>query len=299
MSETLQITPGQFSLDQLRAIHQRQPELQLDAACRANIENSARTVSQIIADQRTVYGINTGFGLLARTSIPEDSLVTLQRNLILSHCTGTGPLLDDASVALIMALKIGSLARGFSGVGMAVIDTLLKLYQARVYPCIPSQGSVGASGDLAPLAHMSSALIGVGQVRHQGRVMEASEGLAIAGCQHDYDGTVLIPQPLDYRLLWQKTPTRAEAPRRGGNLFPVAPSRKACNGWDGGAGPTRCTSCRPPRRSARWGWWRPTSPASACTTSIPRKYCSRTKTSPTGSATSTPARPCARCWTSA
>ena len=183
MSETLQITPGQFSLDQLRAIHQRQPELQLDAACRANIENSARTVSQIIADQRTVYGINTGFGLLARTSIPEDSLVTLQRNLILSHCTGTGPLLDDASVALIMALKIGSLARGFSGVGMAVIDTLLKLYQARVYPCIPSQGSVGASGDLAPLAHMSSALIGVGQVRHQGRVMEASEGLAIAGCQ--------------------------------------------------------------------------------------------------------------------
>ena len=120
MSETLQITPGQFSLDQLRAIHQRQPALQLDAACRANIENSARTVSQIIADQRTVYGINTGFGLLARTSIPEDSLVTLQRNLILSHCTGTGPLLDDASVALIMALKIGSLARGFSGVGMAV-----------------------------------------------------------------------------------------------------------------------------------------------------------------------------------
>ncbi|MCP1645129.1 histidine ammonia-lyase [Pseudomonas citronellolis] len=183
MSETLQITPGQFSLDQLRAIHQRQPALQLDAACRANIENSARTVSQIIADQRTVYGINTGFGLLARTSIPEDSLVTLQRNLILSHCTGTGPLLDDASVALIMALKIGSLARGFSGVGMAVVDTLLKLYQARVYPCIPSQGSVGASGDLAPLAHMSSVLIGVGQVRHQGRVMEASEGLAIAGCQ--------------------------------------------------------------------------------------------------------------------
>ncbi|MCP1624223.1 histidine ammonia-lyase [Pseudomonas nitroreducens] len=183
MSETLLLTPGQFDLDQLRAIYQHQPELRLADECREAILRSAQTVSQIIADQRTVYGINTGFGLLARTSIAEDQLATLQRNLILSHCTGTGPLLDDASVALIMALKIGSLARGFSGVGLPVIETLLKLYRARVYPCIPSQGSVGASGDLAPLAHLSSTLLGVGQVRHEGRILEAAEGLAIAGAE--------------------------------------------------------------------------------------------------------------------
>ncbi|OWP52598.1 histidine ammonia-lyase [Pseudomonas nitroreducens] len=183
MPETLLLTPGQFDLDQLRAIYQHQPDLQLADQCREAILRSAQTVSQIIADQRTVYGINTGFGLLARTSIAEDQLATLQRNLILSHCTGTGPLLDDASVALIMALKIGSLARGFSGVGLPVIETLLKLYRARVYPCIPSQGSVGASGDLAPLAHLSATLLGVGQVRHEGRILEAIEGLAIAGAE--------------------------------------------------------------------------------------------------------------------
>jgi histidine ammonia-lyase len=190
MSETLLLTPGQFDLDQLRAIYQHQPEVHLADECREAIQRSAQTVSQIIADQRTVYGINTGFGLLARTSIAEDQLATLQRNLILSHCTGTGPKLDDASVALIMALKIGSLARGFSGVGLPVIETLLKLYKARVYPCIPSQGSVGASGDLAPLAHMSSTLLGVGQVRHEGRILEAAEGLAIAGA----DPLVLGPK---------------------------------------------------------------------------------------------------------
>lgn len=183
MPETLLLTPGQFDLEQLRAIYQHQPDLRLADECREAILRSAQTVSQIIADQRTVYGINTGFGLLARTSIAEDQLATLQRNLILSHCTGTGPLLDDASVALIMALKIGSLARGFSGVGLPVIETLLKLYKARVYPCIPSQGSVGASGDLAPLAHLSATLLGVGQVRHAGSILEAREGLAIAGAE--------------------------------------------------------------------------------------------------------------------
>lgn len=183
MSDTVLIAPGQLTLDQLRLIHQHQADIGLDPACQADIEASTRTVAAIIASQRTVYGINTGFGLLARTSIPGDQLARLQRNLILSHCTGTGPLLDDASVGLVMALKIASLARGFSGVRREVIDGLLKLYRAQVYPCIPSQGSVGASGDLAPLAHMSSALIGVGQVRHRGRVMEAVEGLAVAGLE--------------------------------------------------------------------------------------------------------------------
>ncbi|PTT96639.1 histidine ammonia-lyase, partial [Pseudomonas sp. HMWF031] len=181
MYASLQLKPGQLTLDQLRAIYQLQSPFELDPTARDVVEASTRTVDEIIENQRTVYGINTGFGLLARTSIPTDSLAKLQRNLLLSHCTGTGPLLDDASVGLIMALKIGSLARGFSGIRWEVIQALSKLYAARVYPCIPSQGSVGASGDLAPLAHMSAVLIGVGRVRHEGREMDAVEGLAIAG----------------------------------------------------------------------------------------------------------------------
>ena len=183
MIDRLLLTPGQLSLDQLRAIHQRQVAIELDPSCLPIIQASTQTVADIIADARTVYGINTGFGLLARTSIPTESLALLQRNLILSHCTGTGPLLDDATVGLIMALKVTSLARGFSGVTYSVIDALLKLYSAQVYPCIPSQGSVGASGDLSPLAHMSSVLLGIGNVRHQGREISAVEGLAIAGLE--------------------------------------------------------------------------------------------------------------------
>ena len=169
MYAPLQLKPGHLTLDQLRAIYQLQSPFELDPAARDVVDASTRTVDEIIANERTVYGINTGFGLLARTSIPTESLAKLQRNLLLSHCTGTGPLLDDASVALIMALKVGSLARGFSGIRWEVIQALSKLYAARVYPCIPSQGSVGASGDLAPLAHMSGVLIGVARVRHERR----------------------------------------------------------------------------------------------------------------------------------
>ncbi|MEN0106063.1 MAG: histidine ammonia-lyase [Pseudomonas sp.] len=183
MKNRLFLVPGQLTLNQLREIHSAQASFELDPSCRDAIEESYKTVFAIIENNRTVYGINTGFGLLARTSIPKESLVTLQRNLILSHCTGTGPLLDDATVGLIMALKTTSLARGFSGVSFKVIEALHALYEAKVYPCIPSQGSVGASGDLAPLAHMSSALLGIGNVRHNGREMPATEGLAIAGLE--------------------------------------------------------------------------------------------------------------------
>ncbi len=183
MPASLVIQPGHFDLDQLRAIYQQQVDFSLDPAARTVVDEAARTVTQIIENKRTVYGINTGFGLLARTSIPDQSLAKLQRNLLLSHCTGTGPLLDDASVGLIMALKVASLARGFSGVRWALIEALTALYTHKVFPCIPSQGSVGASGDLAPLAHMSAVLIGVGRVRHQGREMDAVEGLALAGLE--------------------------------------------------------------------------------------------------------------------
>ena len=168
-----------MTLAQLRAIHAGGP-LRL-ATGTAAIAASRATVEQRVADGGTYYGINTGFGLLANTRIANDDLAELQRRLVLSHATGTGAPLDDATVRLILALKAIGLARGHSGIRPQVIDALLQLIETEVYPVIPGQGSVGASGDLAPLAHMSAALLGVGEVRHRGRVMPAAEGLALAG----------------------------------------------------------------------------------------------------------------------
>jgi histidine ammonia-lyase len=138
-------------------------------------------VARIVAEGKPVYGINTGFGKLAQTHIAADQLELLQRNLVLSHSVGVGPLLPDAVVRLTMLLKVASLARGYSGVRPEVVDALVALLNAGIHPCIPSKGSVGASGDLAPLAHMSAALMGWGQVRRGGEIVPASQGLEEAG----------------------------------------------------------------------------------------------------------------------
>lgn len=127
------------------------------------------------------YGINTGFGLLSKTRIPNDQLRQLQQNLIYSHSVGIGDLLSDQVVRLAFAMKIGSLARGYSGVRSVLIDTLIALNNAGIVPCIPSKGSVGASGDLAPLAHLTLALTGEGDVRVKGERLSARQALAAAG----------------------------------------------------------------------------------------------------------------------
>ncbi|MEA3133557.1 MAG: histidine ammonia-lyase, partial [Gammaproteobacteria bacterium] len=142
------------------------------------------------------YGINTGFGLLAQTRIPTEQLELLQKNLLLSHAAGVGNALPDAVVRLILALKINALARGHSGVTQHLIDALAALLEHEVYPVIPAQGSVGASGDLAPLAHMSAVLLGVGSVRVGGKVLPATDGLRLAGLEpiklHAKEGLALI-----------------------------------------------------------------------------------------------------------
>jgi len=140
-------------------------------------------VEKIVAAGHAAYGINTGFGLLAQTRIPNEQLDLLQRNLLLSHAAGVGDALPDPVVRLILALKINALARGHSGITVALVDALLALLEHEVYPVIPAQGSVGASGDLAPLAHLSTVLLGIGQVRVRGKVLPAAEGLAAAGLQ--------------------------------------------------------------------------------------------------------------------
>lgn len=180
---TLTLTPGQLTLSVMRRIALGKVKLAVEQPAFERMRGSAATVSQAVAQGAPAYGINTGFGKLAKTHIPETQLELLQTNLVRSHAVGTGPLLDDATVRLILALKAASLARGYSGVRPEIVTALLALHNARVYPCIPSQGSVGASGDLAPLAHLSLALMGEGQVRIDGEVRTAREGLARAGLE--------------------------------------------------------------------------------------------------------------------
>ncbi|RED50958.1 histidine ammonia-lyase [Aestuariispira insulae] len=180
MSETITITPGQLTLNQVRRIYDG-AKIKLDEAARPAVEQSAQTVADIISAGKTVYGINTGFGRLAKTTIPNDKLVDLQKNLVMSHATGIGALLDDDIVRVIMALKVNALARGHSGIRWSVIESIAKLMNEGIYPCIPAKGSVGASGDLAPLAHLSCALLGIGNVRVGGKIIPAKQGLAMAG----------------------------------------------------------------------------------------------------------------------
>ena len=181
--DKLQITPGLLTLSQLRHISRHPISLSLAPSATAAINKSAAVVQDIIAEDRVVYGINTGFGLLANTRIPKDKLEELQRSIVLSHSAGTGKYMSDATVRLMMTLKINSLARGFSGIRLVVIEALMTLVSAQVYPCVPEKGSVGASGDLAPLSHMSAALLGEGEVRFKGQLMPATEGLKIAGLE--------------------------------------------------------------------------------------------------------------------
>lgn len=180
---TMTLTPGHLSFAQLRDIWQQPVKLSLDAGAIDAINASVACVNNIVAEGRTAYGINTGFGLLAQTRIATEDLQNLQRSLVLSHAAGVGEALDDAMVRLIMVLKINSLARGFSGIRLSVIDALIALVNAEVYPLIPAKGSVGASGDLAPLAHMSLTLLGEGKARWQGEWLPATEALKKAGLE--------------------------------------------------------------------------------------------------------------------
>jgi len=174
------LRPGQLTFANFRELIDKNTSLILDDECHAKIKAAQQVIHRVVAENKTVYGVNTGFGALASTGISSNELASLQRKLILSHAAGTGELLDDDIVRLILALKINSLARGYSGVSLETIDALLRLYNKKIYPCIPAQGSVGASGDLAPLAHLSALLLGFGEARHEGQIISAELALAKA-----------------------------------------------------------------------------------------------------------------------
>jgi histidine ammonia-lyase len=169
----MKIGRSPLSLRALRQIAREGPKLELDPDCLPAIRAGHETVRRIVASGKPAYGINTGFGRLSQTRIPEAELEQLQTNIVLSHAAGTGPLLDDSIVRVILALKVAALATGHSGVRPELVERLLHFYNHGIYPCIPAKGSVGASGDLAPLAHLSLALLGIGDVRRNGQLVAA------------------------------------------------------------------------------------------------------------------------------
>lgn len=177
---TSHFEPGAMSLGDWRAIY-RGAAPKLDAQHHPRIQASADAVARIVARGEPVYGINTGFGKLASVGIAAEDLVALQRNIVLSHCAGIGEPLSPVITRLMMALKIASLAQGFSGVRLETIQLLEAMLTHDIIPVVPSQGSVGASGDLAPLAHMTSVMIGVGEAFANNTRLPAVEALASAG----------------------------------------------------------------------------------------------------------------------
>ncbi|MFP5486345.1 MAG: aromatic amino acid lyase, partial [Gammaproteobacteria bacterium] len=180
-NEAITLDPGHVTLAQLRRIHGGGVQLTLDVSAQAGMRAALATVQRIVDEDQVVYGINTGFGKLASTKIAHERLAELQRNLVLSHSVGTGEALPDGVVRLILATKAVSLARGHSGIRPAIVDALLKLANANVLPVIPAKGSVGASGDLAPLAHLACVLIGEGYAKVNGQVVSGKEAMAAVG----------------------------------------------------------------------------------------------------------------------
>jgi histidine ammonia-lyase len=180
--KTITLNPGSVTLADLRAIWNG-ADVSLSTEGFAAVEKAAASVERIVASNKTVYGLNTGFGLLANTRIPNDRLIELQKKIVLSHACGLGEALDERITRLILATKIIGLARGASGVRRTTIERLLDFLKCGLLPVIPEQGSVGASGDLAPLAHMAAAMIGVGAISGGGKVMKAADALREAGLE--------------------------------------------------------------------------------------------------------------------
>jgi len=180
-SPVIEIGATPLSLAMLRSIAHESHPIALADSARASISASAQAVARIVASGKPAYGINTGFGRLSQTRIEKDELEQLQTNIVLSHAAGTGALLDDATVRLVLALKIATLARGASGVRLELVGLLVELYNRGNYPLIPAKGSVGASGDLAPLAHLALPLLGIGNVRVDGCEESAARALREAG----------------------------------------------------------------------------------------------------------------------
>ncbi|MGR3710504.1 MAG: aromatic amino acid lyase, partial [Alterinioella nitratireducens] len=177
----IRLTPGAATLAELHEIWAGDAPVELDPAAQGGVEAAAALVAKAAAGDDAVYGVNTGFGKLASVKIAAKDTATLQRNLILSHCCGVGEVLDTPTTRLMMALKLLSLGRGASGCAWKTIEIIQGMLAKGVTPVIPAQGSVGASGDLAPLAHMAATMIGAGEAIYRGDRMASADALEKAG----------------------------------------------------------------------------------------------------------------------
>ena len=178
------LSPGETTLAQLARVYREELPVTLNRSARPGIEAAAAAIATAAAGDAPVYGVNTGFGKLASLRIAPEDTATLQRNLILSHCCGVGPAIPRRHARLMMALKLLSFGRGASGVRWAYIELLEAMLAMGVTPVIPAQGSVGASGDLAPLSHMTAVLIGFGEAEYQGQVLNGAAALQEIGRAH-------------------------------------------------------------------------------------------------------------------
>jgi histidine ammonia-lyase len=172
----IMLTPGAVPLGSWRAVYRGAP-VTLDPVCAEPVARSHAAIGRILARGEPVYGVNTGFGKLASLRIADADLARLQRNIVLSHAAGVGAPMPDPVCRLMLALKLASLARGASGVQPATIELLAAMLTHNLLPVVPAQGSVGASGDLAPLAHMAAAMIGVGEITCNGEILPAATAL--------------------------------------------------------------------------------------------------------------------------
>ena len=187
-----------IALEHARAALAGPVTVSLSPKARGLIIKSAETVARLLKTGDAIYGVNTGFGKLAKTRIAEADLSKLQINIVRSHAAGVGAPLDAGVVRLIMLLKLNALSQGASGISLAAMEALAALLNAEVLPAIPGQGSVGASGDLAPLAHLSLVLIGEGEVLHGGKRLSGAKGLRLAGSKPVSFGTKGRPGPAQW-----------------------------------------------------------------------------------------------------
>ncbi len=177
----LTLTPGAATLDDLARIYFDEAPVRLDPAARPAVERAAEAIRAAAEGGVPVYGVNTGFGKLASVRVAPEDTATLQRNLILSHCCGVGAPIPRPVARLMMALKLLSLGRGASGVRWDIVALIEGMLARGVTPVIPAQGSVGASGDLAPLAHMTAVMIGEGEADYNGQTLSGAKALAASG----------------------------------------------------------------------------------------------------------------------
>jgi histidine ammonia-lyase len=181
MNKPISIDGSSLTLDEVLSVALEGNKVVLDSRARERVNKSRNTLERLIESGQVMYGVNTGFGRFAEIIIPRKEIRALQKNIVLSHAAGVGEPLPEQTVRAVMLLKANALAAGFSGVRCQVIETLVEMLNGNVHPVIPSQGSVGASGDLAPLAHMTLVVLGLGRARYQGREMAGKRALAGAG----------------------------------------------------------------------------------------------------------------------